>query len=120
MESKKAKGVHVIGDASLAGDMPKSAYAANTQAKVTAGAVVAMLAGKEPGTPSYLNTCYSIPAHGWGISVAGVYKVAEDGKIVSVPNSGGVTPMDAPDWAHEREVQYAYSWYDNIVKDAFN
>jgi len=30
-----------------------------------------------------------------------------------------VTPMDAPDWAHEREVQYAYSWYDNIVKDSF-
>ena len=116
MESSIAKGVHVIGDASIAGAMPKSAYAANSQAKVAAGAVVAMLGGKEPGAPSYLNTCYSIPAHNWGISVAGVYKVGEDGKIASVPNSGGVTPMDAPDWAHEREVQYAYSWYDNIVK----
>jgi sulfide dehydrogenase [flavocytochrome c] flavoprotein subunit len=119
MESKKAAGVHVIGDACIAGDMPKSAYAANSQAKVAAAAVVAILAGKEPGVPSFINTCYSIPAHNWGISVAGVYKVAEDGKIVSVPNSGGVTPMDAPDWAHEREVQYAYSWYDNIVKDGF-
>ena len=27
-----------------------------------AAAVVAMLSGKEPGVPSYLNTCYSIPA----------------------------------------------------------
>ena len=81
MESSIAKGVHVIGDASIAGAMPKSAYAANSQAKVAAGAVVAMLGGKEPGVPSYLNTCYSIPAHNWGISVAGVYKVGEDGKI---------------------------------------
>ena len=119
MESSIAKGIHVIGDSSIAGAMPKSAYAANSQAKVAAGAVVAMLQGKEPGVPSFLNTCYSIPAHGWGISVAGIYKVGEDGKIASVPNSGGVTPMDAPDWAHEREVQYAYSWYDNIVKDSF-
>jgi sulfide dehydrogenase [flavocytochrome c] flavoprotein subunit len=118
-ESKVAKGVHVIGDACIAGDMPKSAYAANSQAKVAAAAVVAMLAGKEPGVPSYLNTCYSIVGDKWGISVAGIYKLAEDGKITSIPGSGGVTPMDAPDWAHAREVQYAYSWYDNIVKDSF-
>jgi sulfide dehydrogenase [flavocytochrome c] flavoprotein chain len=118
-ESKVAKGVHVIGDACIAGDMPKSGYAANSQAKVAAAAVVALLAGKEPGVPSYLNTCYSIPAENWGISVAGVYKLAEDGKITSVPGSGGVTPMDAPDWAHAREVEYAHSWYENIVKDSF-
>jgi sulfide dehydrogenase [flavocytochrome c] flavoprotein subunit len=27
--------------------------------------------------------------------------------------------MDAPEWALAREVQYAYSWYRNIVKDSF-
>jgi sulfide dehydrogenase [flavocytochrome c] flavoprotein subunit len=118
-ESSIAKGVHVIGDACIAGDMPKSGYSANSQGKVAAAAVVALLNGKEPGVPSYLNTCYSIPAEKWGISVAGVYKLAEDGKIVSVPGSGGVTPMDAPDWAHAREVEYAYSWYTNIVQDTF-
>ena len=118
-ESSIAKGVHVIGDACIAGAMPKSGYSANSQGKVAAAAVVAMLAGKEPGVPSYLNTCYSIPAEKWGISVAAVYKLGEDGKIASVPGSGGVTPMDAPDWAHAREVEYAYSWYANIVKDCF-
>jgi sulfide dehydrogenase [flavocytochrome c] flavoprotein subunit len=118
-ESSIAKGVHVIGDACIAGAMPKSGYSANSQGKVAAAAVVAMLAGKEPGVPSYLNTCYSIPAEKWGISVAAVYKLGEDGKIASVPNSGGVTPMDAPDWAHAREVEYAYSWYTNIVQDSF-
>ncbi len=118
-ESKKAQGVHVIGDACMAGAMPKSAYSANSQAKVCAGAVVAMLNGGEVAVPSYVNTCYSIAGPEWGISVAGVYKLAEDGKIAEVPGSGGVTPMDAPDWAHKREVEYAHSWYKNIIGDSF-
>ncbi len=118
-ESAKAKGVHVIGDASIAGAMPKSAYAANSQAKVCAAAVVAMLNGGEVGVPSYVNTCYSIAGPDWGISVAGVYKLGADGKIAEVPGSGGVTPMDAPEWAHKREVEYAHSWYKNIIHDSF-
>jgi sulfide dehydrogenase [flavocytochrome c] flavoprotein subunit len=110
----------VIGDACIAFAMPKSAYAANSQAKVAAAAVVAMLKGEEPGTPSYVNTCYSIVGKDYGISVAGVYRMVEDGSaIADVEGAGGVTPMDAPDWALAREVQYAYSWYANIVADSF-
>ncbi len=118
-ESTLVPGVHVIGDACIAGAMPKSGYSANSQGKVCAAAVVAMLNDGEVGVPSYVNTCYSIVAPGWGISVAAVYKLGADGKIASVPDSGGLTPMDAPDWAHAREVEYAYSWYDNIVHDIF-
>jgi sulfide dehydrogenase [flavocytochrome c] flavoprotein subunit len=118
-ESTLVKGVHVIGDACVAGAMPKSGYAANSQGKVCAAAVVAMLNEGEVGVPSYVNTCYSIVAPGWGISVAGVYKLGADGKIASIPGSGGLTPMDASEAAHKREVEYAYSWYNNIVKDIF-
>lgn len=118
-ESKLVSGVHVIGDSCIAGKMPKSGYAANSQGKVCAAAVVAMLKGTEVGVPSYVNTCYSIPAPGWGISVAAVYKLGADGNIVGVPGAGGLTPMDAPEWAHKREAEYAYSWYKNIVHDIF-
>lgn len=118
-ESKKVKGVHVIGDACIAGDMPKSAYAANTQAKVCAAAVEALLNEGTVGVPSYLNTCYSVAGPDWGISVAGVYKLAADGKISEVPGSGGVTPMDASPDAHKREVEYAHSWFKNIIEDSF-
>jgi sulfide dehydrogenase [flavocytochrome c] flavoprotein subunit len=118
-ESTLHKGVHVIGDACIAGAMPKSGYAANSQGKVCAAAVVALLNEGEVGVPSYVNTCYSIVAPAWGISVAGVYKLGADGKIASVPGSGGLTPMDASPEAHEREVEYAYSWYENIVSDIF-
>ncbi|MFP4075199.1 MAG: FCSD flavin-binding domain-containing protein [Halochromatium sp.] len=119
-ESTLHKGIHVIGDACIAMAMPKSAYSANSQGKVAAAAVIAMLNDEEPGIPAYVNTCYSIIGKDYGISVAAVYRLSEDGStIASVEGSGGLTPSDAPDFALEREVQYAYSWYNNIVADSF-
>ncbi len=119
-ESTIHKGIHVIGDASIATAMPKSGYSANSQGKVAAAAIIAMLNGDEPGVPAYVNTCYSILGKDYGISVAAVYRLSEDGStIAGVEGSGGLTPSDAPDFALAREVQYAYSWYDNIVHDIF-
>jgi sulfide dehydrogenase [flavocytochrome c] flavoprotein subunit len=118
-ESTMLKNIHVIGDASIATGMPKSGYAANSQAKVCAMAVAALLNGQEPGTPSYVNTCYSIIGKDYGISVAAVYRLAEDGsKITSV--SSGLTPNDASADHLKREVAYAYSWFDNITQDIFS
>ena len=117
-ESTLVPGVHVIGDASIAKGMPKSGYAANSQGKVVAAAVVAMLKGEEPGSPSYVNTCYSIAGKDYGFSVAAVYKLAEDRSTI-VNMAGGLTPGDASPEQLAREVQYAYSWYDNIVSDIF-
>jgi len=120
-ESTLHKGIHVIGDACIATAMPKSGYSANSQGKVAAAAVVALLNDKEPGIPAYVNTCYSIIGKDYGISVAAVYRLSEDGStIAGVEGAGGLTPSDAPDFALKREVQYAYSWYNNIVADIFS
>ncbi|NEX15071.1 MAG: cytochrome C [Halochromatium sp.] len=120
-ESTLHKGIHVIGDACIATAMPKSGYSANSQGKVAAAAVVALLNDKEPGIPAYVNTCYSIIGKDYGISVAAVYRLSEDGStIAGVEGAGGLTPSDAPDFALKREVQYAYSWYNNIVSDIFS
>lgn len=117
-ESKIHKDIHVIGDASIAKGMPKSGYAANSEAKVCAAAVAAMLNGKEPGSPSYVNTCYSIVAKDWGISVAAVYRLAKDGsKITKV--AGGLTPMDASAEDHRRAAENTISWFNNITSDIF-
>jgi len=118
-ESTLRPNIHVIGDACIAAPMPKSAYSANSQAKVAAAAVLALLKGEAPGVPSYVNTCYSIVGKDYGISVAAVYRLGEDGAIFSVKDAGGLTPLDAPDWALAREVVYAHSWYHNIVQDIF-
>jgi sulfide dehydrogenase [flavocytochrome c] flavoprotein subunit len=117
-ESTNHKNIHVIGDASIAKGMPKSGYAANSEAKVCAASVAALLNGQEPGSPSYVNTCYSIVGKDWGISVAAVYRLAEDGsKITKV--SGGLTPTDATAEMRAREVAYAHSWFTNITNDIF-
>jgi sulfide dehydrogenase [flavocytochrome c] flavoprotein subunit len=117
-ESTLRPGIHVIGDASVATGMPKSGYAANSQAKVCAAAVVALLEGQKAPIPSYVNTCYSIAGENYGFSVAAVYRLADDkSKIEQV--SGGLTPSDASPEQLEREVTYAHSWFNNVVNDIF-
>jgi sulfide dehydrogenase [flavocytochrome c] flavoprotein subunit len=65
-----------------------------------------------------VNTCYSIAGKDYGFSVAAVYQLAKD-KSTIVNVAGGLTPGDAPAEQFKREVLYAHSWYDNIVKDIF-
>jgi sulfide dehydrogenase [flavocytochrome c] flavoprotein subunit len=117
-ESELRENVHVIGDACVAGPMPKSGYSANSQAKVCAAAIAALIDGAEPPLPSYVNTCYSIIAPDYGISVAAVYRL-ENGKIVAVEGAGGTSPLDASAWERKMEATYARSWFDNITADIF-
>jgi sulfide dehydrogenase [flavocytochrome c] flavoprotein subunit len=117
-ESSVHKDIYVIGDACIAGVMPKSGYSANSQGKVCAAAIIAAIDGKPAPAPSYVNTCYSIIAPEHGISVAGVYQL-EDGKIVDVPGAGGVSPADADARTRALEQQFALDWFRNITSDMF-
>ena len=117
-ESTIHKGVHVIGDASIAKPLPKSGYAANSEGKTCAAAVVELLNGREPGDPSLVNTCYSVVGPEDAISVAMVYDL-KDGKLSKVEGSGGLTSADSSPEMRAREVQYAYSWFENIKKDTW-
>lgn len=117
-ESLVHKDVHVIGDASVAGKMPKSGFSANSQGKVCAAAIAAGLQGVELPDTSYVNTCYSLVAPNYGISVAAVYR--HDGNsIVKVTGAGGVSPKDADAAFRKQEADYARGWYDSITADAF-
>lgn len=60
------------GNGSDATEVPRSAYAPNSQAKVSAAAIANRLNGREPDDPTYVNSCYSIVGEGFGISVAPV------------------------------------------------
>ena len=118
-ESTIHKDIHIIGDAAIAAPLPKSGYAANSEAKVAAAAVAALVNGKEAPHPTYVNTCYSIVGEDDAISVAMVYNLTAEGKIGKVKGSGGLTPMDSSPQDRAREVGYAYSWFNNITADAF-
>ena len=117
-ESKLQPNIHVIGDASIAGAMPKSAFSANAQAKVCAAAVAKLVAGGKPDDPKLINTCYSLVAPDYGISVAGVYRPA-DGQIKDVEGSGGVSPINAPASTRALEATFAHGWFSTITQEVF-
>jgi sulfide dehydrogenase [flavocytochrome c] flavoprotein subunit len=117
-ESKQQPGIHVIGDACVAGGMPKSAFSANAQAKVCATAVATLLRGQVPAEPRLINTCYSLIAPDYGITVAGVYKPT-NGQLADIPGAGGVSPADAPASFRALEATYADNWFQTITTEVF-
>ncbi|HWV52224.1 NAD(P)/FAD-dependent oxidoreductase [Pseudorhodoplanes sp.] len=117
-ESTQVPDVYVVGDATIAAPMPKSGFCANAQGKVAAAAIVAALAGRPAPTASWANTCYSLIAPDYGISVAGVYAV-DDGKLIEVKGSGGVSPREAPDSFRKLEADYGVGWYNAITQDTW-
>jgi NADPH-dependent 2,4-dienoyl-CoA reductase/sulfur reductase-like enzyme len=117
-ESTQVKDIYVVGDATIAAPMPKSGFCANAQGKVAAAAIVNALAGKPAAAASWSNTCYSLVAPDYGISVAGVDQVA-DGKIVEVKGSGGVSPREASDTVRKLEALHGVAWYNAIARDTW-
>ena len=107
--------IHVIGDACSAAPMPKSAFAANTQAKVAAAAIVDAAEGRDPGTPSLINHCYSFLAPDYAISVTGVYRYSEREQGL-LATTTGETPMDAD---RRLEARSARAWQRHFAHDAF-
>jgi hypothetical protein len=65
-----------------------------------------------------MNTCYSLVAPDYGISITGVYRAVNDA-IQTVPGTDGISPLDASDEIRVREAAYARSWYANIMADSF-
>jgi sulfide dehydrogenase [flavocytochrome c] flavoprotein chain len=118
-ESAVHKNVHVIGDASIAGAMPKSGFAANSQGKLAALSIVNALNGREMPAPTFVNTCYSLIAPDYGISVADVYRVTPQG-IAAAPNAGGVSPANADATFRANEARYAESWYASMSREIWD
>ncbi len=117
-ESKLVAGIHVIGDAAIAGAMPKSAFAANAQGKLCAAAVVALLRGETADEARLINTCYSLAAPGYGFSVAGVYRPV-NGVLTDIPGAGGTSPVDAGADQYAAEAVYAAQWFETITAEVF-
>jgi hypothetical protein len=117
-ESRLQPNIHVVGDAAIAGAMPKSAFAANAQAKACAYAVAELLAGATPPEPRLINTCYSLAAPGYGISVAGVYRPV-NGQLTDIEGAGGTSPLDAPASERAQEADLANAWFTTITTETF-
>ena len=116
MRSMQDPSVYVIGDACIPGDMPKSAFAANSQAKVAAMMVRGDLV-KSPTFPArYSNTCWSLIETDDTVKVGGSYE-AKDGKIAAAETFISKTGETAA--VRKQTQDENMGWYTGITADIF-
>lgn len=114
--AKETKDIYVVGDATIADPMPKSAFSANSQAKVVVADILAALAKKESFPARYRNTCWSLVAPDDNIKVGANY-APKDGKLEA---SGGFVSQPKEE-ATVRRANYEESigWYSSIISEMF-
>jgi sulfide dehydrogenase [flavocytochrome c] flavoprotein subunit len=115
--SKLVPDIHVIGDACIGGGIPKSASAANAEAKACAQAIANLLSGVAPAAPRLIGACYNTVAPGYAFSLSGIYQ-PRDGMFAE-SEGGGTSPVDAPPEIRRREADNAQSWYKTITVETF-
>ena len=114
MSTKADADIYVLGDASSQGDMPKSGFSANSQAKVCANAVRGALTGSRVFPAKFSNTCWSLIATGDGVKVGATYEATPE-KIAKV--DGFIS--ETGESADVRQATYLESegWYTGITTD---
>ena len=115
-ESTLLPGIHVVGDAAAAGDMPKSAFCANSQAKTCAAAILSALTGSERGGPHLFNTCFTYLAGDDAVSDAISFTPTE--KTIKIAGLA-ISKVGESAEARRKAVQQAAGWYDAFTKDVF-
>jgi sulfide dehydrogenase [flavocytochrome c] flavoprotein chain len=114
--SKLVPNVHVIGDAAIAGGIPKSAGAAAAQGRACAAAIVNLLAGKPPEPPRLTGACYNTVAPGYAFSLSGVYQPKGD-QFAEVEVT--TSPVNAPREERAQEAERASNWFKTLTVDCF-
>lgn len=116
MSTKADADVYVLGDASQQGDMPKSGFSANSQAKVCANAIRGALTGSKVFPAKFSNTCWSLISTNDGVKVGATYEATAE-KIAKIDGFISKTGESAD----VREATYLESegWYSGITADMF-
>ncbi|ETX27247.1 NAD(P)/FAD-dependent oxidoreductase [Roseivivax isoporae] len=116
MSSRADPDIYVLGDAAQQGDMPKSGYSANSQAKVCANAVLGALTDSRVFPARYSNTCWSLIAPEDGVKVGATYEPTEE-KIASTESFISQTGEEPE--VRAATYQESIGWYAAITADMF-
>ncbi|MFN4156170.1 MAG: FCSD flavin-binding domain-containing protein [Paracoccaceae bacterium] len=116
MKARADENVYVLGDSSAQGDMPKSGYSANSQAKVAAMSIRGELLGAKVFPAKYANTCWSLIAPDDGVKVGASYEPNPE-KIASVESFISATGEDAA--LRKATYEESLGWYSGITADMF-
>lgn len=117
MKSAKDANIFIVGDACIPGDMPKSAFSANSQAKVAALMVRSELTKSATFPARYTNTCWSLIETDDTVKVGGRYE-AKDGKIAAIETFVSKTGETAA--LRKQTQEENIGWYSGITADMFS
>ncbi len=117
-ESKQQPNIHVIGDAAIAGAMPRAASAAQAQAQICAAAIAALFAGKTPAAPTLRSSCFSLIAPDYAISQRSTFRPA-NGQYEESPPGIVVSPRNAAAAVRSGEAKEADAWFAEITATVF-
>jgi len=115
-ESTLHPGIHLVGDAIASGQMPKSAFAANSQAKACAFAIASALTGAEASRLFLFNSCYTFLAPDDAVSDGISFKAA-GGKIAIADIE--ISRLDESQAVRAQSVREAEDWYAAFTRDVF-
>jgi NADPH-dependent 2,4-dienoyl-CoA reductase/sulfur reductase-like enzyme len=117
MRSVVDANVYVVGDAAIAGEMPKSASSANSQAKVAALMIRGELTGAQTAPARYTTACWSLIETDDAVKVGGRYEPKGD-KIAAVETFISRAGESA---ALRRQTETEnMEWYADITADIFS
>jgi NADPH-dependent 2,4-dienoyl-CoA reductase/sulfur reductase-like enzyme len=116
-ESRPIPSIHVVGDAIDPGDMPKSAFSANSQARACAAAVGAALTGATAAKLPLTNTCYFVAAKDHGLMLGGTYKPSPQ-ELTGL--SGYLSQVGEDDATRRQTATEGDTWYTAIIKEMFS
>ena len=116
MKSARDPNIYILGDSSIAGDMPKSAFSANNQAKVAALAVRGELTDARMFPARYANTCWSLIAPDDAVKVGGSYG-PKDGRIATIEPF--ISQTGEPAELRKQTQAENMGWYAGITADIF-
>lgn len=114
--SRQVPDVFVLGDASIALDMPKTASAARSQAQTVANVIAAQLTGRKMLPPRYRSTCWSLLSANNSIKEGASYTAGKD--LVEEQTS---FTSDLKDDSGVRAANFKESlnWYRELTADMF-
>ena len=116
MTSVMDENIHVLGDSSRQGAMPKSGFSANSQAKVAAMAVRNALTDSRMFPARFSNTCWSLIDTDDGIKVGATYEAGED-RIEAVDTF--ISQVGESAETRAETYRESLGWYDSITADMF-
>ncbi len=116
MSTKADADIYVLGDAADQGDMPKSGFAANSQAKVCANAVRGALTGSKVFPAKFSNTCWSLIDTNDGVKVGATYEATPD-KVAKV--DGFISATGESSDLRKTTYEESEGWYAGITADMF-